>query len=61
MSLISLVIAIAVVGLLLWAINSFIPMEERVKKILNVVVIVVLVIWLLRALGVFGYLSDVRI
>lgn len=61
MSLISLIIAIVVVGLLLWVINSFIPMEDRIKKILNVVVIVVLVLWLLKALGVWGALHDVRI
>lgn len=61
MSLISLILAIVVVGVLLWAINALIPMEERIKKILNVVVIVVLVIWILKALGVFGYLTDVRV
>lgn len=61
MSLISVIVAIVVVGLLLWAINSFIPMEDRIKKILNIVVIIVLVLWLLQAFGVWGYLSGVRI
>jgi len=54
MSLISLIITIVVVGLLLWVVNSFIPMESRVKSILNVVVIIVLVLWLLRGFGVLG-------
>ncbi len=61
MSILGLIIAIVVVGLLLWAINSFIPMEPRVKQILNIVVIVLLVIWILKALGVFAMLSGYRI
>lgn len=61
MSLISLIITIVVVGLLLWAINSFIPMESRVKSILNVVVIIVLVLWLLQSFGIIGSLGNVHI
>lgn len=57
MSLISLIIAIAVVGLLLYLINQFIPMESTVKKILNAVVIIALVLWLLN---VFGLLHEIR-
>jgi hypothetical protein len=48
--LISLVVVIIVVGVLLWLVNSLIPMEPRVKQILNVVVIIVLVLWLLQLL-----------
>lgn len=61
MSLISLIITIVVVGLLLWAVNNFIPMEGRIKQILNVVVIICLVLWLLNAFGVFSGMSGVRI
>ena len=61
MSLISLIITIVVVGLLLWVINSFIPMESRVKSILNVVVIIILVLWLLQAFGIIGSLRNVRV
>ncbi len=61
MSLISLIITIVVVGLLLWVINSFIPMESRIKSILNVVVIIVLVLWLLQSFGIIGSLGGVRI
>jgi hypothetical protein len=45
----------------MWAINSFIPMEARIKQILNIVVIVLLVIWILKALGVFAILSGYRV
>lgn len=61
MSLISLIITIVVVGLILWVINSFIPMESRIKSILNVVVIIVIVLWLLQSFGIIGSLGGVRI
>ncbi|HEY5959857.1 MAG TPA: Thivi_2564 family membrane protein [Polyangiaceae bacterium] len=61
MSLISLIVTLVVVGVLLWLVNSYIPMEERIKKILNVVVIIVVVLWLLNAFGVLGSMSGVRI
>jgi predicted membrane protein len=54
MSLLSLIVTLVVVGLLLWAVNSFIPMEARIKQILNVVVIIAVLLWLLSAFGVFG-------
>lgn len=47
MDLFSLIIILVVVGLVLYIINTFIPMQPQVKQILNVVVIIVLVIWLL--------------
>lgn len=47
MSLISLILVIVVVGLILWLVNSFIPMDPKVKSILNAVVIIVLVLWLI--------------
>lgn len=61
MSLITLVIVLVVVGVVLWLINSYIPMQATIKKILNVVVIIAVVLWLLSAFGVIGSLSTVRI
>lgn len=46
-TVITLVIILVVVGVALWAINSFIPMDPKVKQLLNVVVVIALVIWLL--------------
>ena len=54
MLLIDVVIALIVVGVLLWLVNSFIPMDAKIKQILNVVVIIAVVLWLLKAFGVFG-------
>jgi len=60
-SLITLVIVLVVVGVVLWLINSYIPMQSTIKKILNAVVIIVVVLWLLSAFGVIGSLNTVRI
>lgn len=61
MSLITLVIVLVVVGVVLWLINSYIPMQSTIKKILNVVVIIVVVLWLLSAFGVIGSFDTIRI
>jgi hypothetical protein len=50
MDLIQLIIVIMVVGVLLWLVNTMVPMEPRVKQILNAVVIILLVLWLLQLL-----------
>jgi hypothetical protein len=57
MSLIVLILALVVVGVLLWLLNNYVPMDSKIKTIINVVV----VIWLLQAFGVLGSLRDVRI
>lgn len=59
--LIQLVIVLVVVGVVLWVINSYIPMQSTIKKILNVVVIIGVIIWLLSVFGVIENLSTIRI
>jgi hypothetical protein len=61
MSLVTLVITLIVVGVLLWLVNSYIPMDAKIKKILNVVVVIVVVIWLLHVFGVLGSIENIRI
>jgi hypothetical protein len=61
MSLITIVIVLVVVGVLLWLINAYIPMQGTIKSILNAVVIIVVVIWLLQAFGVLGEVGNVRV
>lgn len=61
MPLVQLVIVLVVVGVVLWLINTYIPMEATIKKILNVVVIIAVILWLLSVFGVLGSLSGVRI
>ena len=54
MSLISLIVTLAIVGVILWAINTYLPMEGRIKQILNVVVVIAVLLWLLSAFGFIG-------
>jgi hypothetical protein len=59
--LIQLVLVLVVVGVVLWVINRYIPMQATIKRILNVVVVIVLIIWLLSVFGLIGKLSTIRI
>ena len=61
MSLIELVLVLVIVGVVLWLINSYIPMQSTIKKILNVVVIIVVILWLLSAFGLIEGLKTIRI
>ncbi len=61
MPIFNLIIVIALIGLILWAINSYIPMQPTIKKILNVVVVIAVIIWLLSVFGVIGNISTIRI
>ncbi len=61
MSLITLVLVLIVVGVLLWLINTYIPMRGTIKSILNAVVVIAVVIWLLQAFGLLGSLSSIHV
>ena len=61
MPLISLVIVLIVVGVLLWAANTYIPMDNKIKTIMNIVVVIAVVLWLLSAFGVLGSLDTIRV
>jgi hypothetical protein len=60
MSLVSIVITLVVVGVLLWLVNTYIPMDGKIKKIINIVVVVAVVLWLLNVFGVMGNLRNVQ-
>ena len=60
MTLLQIVIALIVVGVLLWLVNSFIPMQATIKSILNAVVIIVVVRWLLNVFGLFHSLGRMH-
>ncbi len=61
MSLISLIVTLIVIGVLLWLVNSYIPMDGKIKKILNVVVVICVVVWLLYAFGILNHSGDIRV
>jgi hypothetical protein len=61
MSLVSLVITLAVIGVLLWLVNRFIPMQSQIKGILNAVVVIAVVIWLLKVFNLLDYITQFRV
>jgi len=61
MPLVHLVIVLVVVGVILWLINTYLPMDAKIKSILNIVIVIAVVLWLLSVFGVIGSLSQYRI
>ena len=61
MPLINIVIVLIVVGVLLWLVNRYIPMQGTIKSILNGVVVIAVVLWLLNAFGLFSSFSHIRV
>jgi hypothetical protein len=60
MPLVTLVITLAVVGLLLWLVN-LIPMQGTIKGILNAVVVIAVVIWMLKVFNLLTYVTQFKI
>jgi hypothetical protein len=61
MPILTILVVILVAGVLLWLVNSFIPMQRTIKGILNAVVVIILVIWLLNVFGVLESLKNVTV
>jgi hypothetical protein len=61
MPLINLIVTLIIVGVLLWLVNTYIPMDRKIKSILNVVIVVAVILWLLSAFGILGNLSGIRV
>lgn len=60
MPLINIVLVLVVCGVLLWLINSYIPMAGSIKSILNIVVVIAVVVWVLKAVGMWGRVTSYR-
>jgi hypothetical protein len=61
MSIVTIVLALIVVGVLLWLVNSYIPMQRTIKTILNAVIVIFVVLWLLKSFGLLDNLSKIRV
>ncbi len=61
MPLLQVVVILMVVGVLLWLVNKYIPMQATIKKIMNAVVVIAVVIWLLNIFGLFDSFANIRI
>jgi len=61
MPILTILIVLIVAGIILYIVNNYIPMDGKIKSILNVVVVLVVIGWLLKIFGVFTYLKDINI
>ena len=61
MPLLNLAITLIVIGVLLWLVNNYIPMDGKIKSILNAVVVICVVVWLLFAFGILHHSGDIRV
>lgn len=61
MPVLTILIVLIVVGVILYIINNYIPMDGKIKNILNAVVVLVVIGWLLKVFGVFAYLKNINI
>ena len=59
--LLQIVVVLIVVGVLLWLVNNYIPMDSKIKGILNAVVVILVILWLLQAFGILGSLNHVSV
>jgi hypothetical protein len=61
MSLLTILLVIIVAGFVLYLVNNMIPMDRKIKKILNIVVVVVVCIWLLKVFGLLSTLTNIHV
>lgn len=64
MPIIQLLIVLMVIGVLLWLLNTYVPMDGKIKTIINAVIVIAVVLWLLSVFGLFdsfGHVGRVRI
>ena len=61
MPLVTVVITLLVVGVLLWLVNTYIPMQGTIKGILNAVVVIAVVLWIMNIFGLYHYISQFRV
>jgi len=61
MPILTILIVLICIGVILWLVNTYIPMDARIKNILNVVAIILTIVWLLKVFGVLHFLGSARI
>jgi len=61
MSLLTILLVIIVAGFVLWLVNNMIPMDRKIKKILNIVVVIAVCVWLLKVFGLLSSLTNIHV
>jgi len=61
MDLLTIFVVLIIVGVGLWLVNKYVPMDSKIKTILNIVVVIIVAVWLLKATGLFGHLANIKV
>ena len=61
MPVLTILIVLIVTGVILYLINRYIPMDSKIKSILNIVVVILIIVWLLKVFGILGSLSSIKV
>jgi len=61
MDLLTIFVVLIVVGVLLWLINAYLPMDAKIKNILNIVAVIFIILWLLKAFGLLDAIGNVKV
>ncbi|MEO6542254.1 MAG: Thivi_2564 family membrane protein [Ferruginibacter sp.] len=61
MPLLTILLVLVVAGVILWLVNTYIPMDRKIKSILNAVVVIIIVIWLLQAFGLLDSIKKISV
>jgi len=61
MPILTVLLILIAAGVLLWLVNTYIPMDRKIKSILNIVVVVIVIVWLLRVFGLLHYFNNIHI
>ncbi len=61
MPLLTVLVVLVVAGVILWLVNTYIPMDRKIKNIFNVVVVIIVIVWLLKVFGILASLNGVHI
>ncbi|WP_264563816.1 Thivi_2564 family membrane protein [Flavobacterium sp. N3904] len=61
MPLVTVLLVLIVVGVLLWLVNTYIPMDSKIKNIFNIVVVIFVIVWLLKVFGIFDNLMSAHV
>jgi len=61
MPVLTILLVLILAGVLLWLFNQYIPMDSKIRTILNVVLVILIIVWLLKAFGVFHYMRDMHV
>jgi hypothetical protein len=61
MPLVTVLLVLIIIGVLLWLVNTYIPMDSKIKNIFNIVVVIFVIVWLLKVFGIFDNLMSVHV